>query len=120
MKRHSNKGQATIEFALLLPVFLVTIFLMLGVLTVCMKQLALSDVARSAVRVAVTADDPPTAVESLLRNTSTSSTVSENQNGIIRVEVRQPIRLAFFALPTQVVQLRASASMMREPPIVLG
>lgn len=120
MTRHNNDGQATVEFALLLPLFVASIVVMVGVLTVCMNQLALSDTARSAVRVAVTADDPPTAVQSLLRNSATSATVNEDSNGIITVEVRRPLRLAFFAMPTQWVQLRASASMMREPPIVLG
>lgn len=120
VKRPSNNGQATVEFALMLPIFVASIVFMLGVLSICINQLALNDEARSAVRTASTADNPEEAVHAFLRSNPASFSVRETDNGIISVEIRQPIRMFFFSLPLGPLQLRASASMMREPPIVLG
>jgi len=90
--------------------------LIVGVLSACLQVLALNDTARSAVRVAITADNPEQAVDAL----SFGARVTTNANGIVTVTVTQPFRLWFLHVPIASLQLHASSSMMREPPVVLG
>ena len=120
MKRHSNNDQATIEFALVLPLFMFCVLLILAVLGACLNVLALNDTARSAVRVAVTANEPQQAVQEMLQHSSTSASVYEDSNGIVTVSLSQPFKLWLVNIPIALIRIRASASMMREPPVVLG
>jgi Flp pilus assembly protein TadG len=120
VKPHSNSGQATVEFALVLPLFVACLVLIASVLSACLQVLALNDTARSAARVAITADSPEQAVDALSFGSRVSARVTTNANGIVTVTVAQPFRLWFLHVPIASLQLRASSSMMREPPIVLG
>ncbi len=120
MRPHSNRGQATVEFALVLPLFLFCVAFLFIVTQTCLSVLALNDTARSAVRAAVTADHPTEAVSTLLAESRITSEVNENENGIITVHLAEPFRVWFLSLPIHLIRLRASASMMREPPIVLS
>lgn len=54
MRRH-DAGQSTVEFALILPMFVVMLAAMLDVATLARDQLLADDVARDAARVASTA-----------------------------------------------------------------
>ena len=120
MKHRSNSGQATIEFALVLPLFMFSVLLMFAVLSACLNVLALNDVARSAARVAITAHQPEDAVQAMLQQSTIDSSVIEQPNGIITVSVSRPFRFWLVDVPVAFVRMRASASMMREPPVVLG
>ena len=120
MKLRSNSGQSTIEFAHIMPIFIACIALIVGVLSACLQVLSLNDFARSAARVAVTADDAHQAVAAMARPSGVSTSVTEQTDGIITVTSSQPFRLWFLTLPIARLQLRASCSMMREPPVVLG
>ena len=104
----------------MLPLFMFCVLLILAVLGACLNVLALNDTARSAVRVADTANEPQQAVQEMLQHSSTSASVYEDSNGIVTVSLSQPFKLWLVNVPIAFVQLRASASMMREPPVVLG
>ena len=93
---------------------------MAGVLSACLQVLALNDTARTAVRVAVTADNPEQAVDAISLGSRVNAHVATNADGVITVTAFQPFRLWFLHIPIAQLQLRASASMMREPPVVLG
>ena len=93
---------------------------MAGVLSACLQVLALNDTARSAVRVAITADDPEQAVDAASFGSGVSVRVITKANGIVTVTMARPFRLWFLRIPIASLQLRASSSMMREPPVVLG
>ena len=104
----------------MLPLFVACLMLIVGVLSACLQVLALNDTARSAVRVAITADNPEQAINALSFGSRVSARVTTNINGIVTVTVAQPFRLWFLHVPIASLQLRASSSMMREPPVVLG
>lgn len=94
--------------------------LLFGILSACLRVLALNDTARAAVRVAATADNPQEAVDALTAQQRVEATVNEEPNGILTVNASAPFTLWFIAVPIGALRLHASASMMREPPIVLG
>ena len=93
---------------------------MAGVLSACLQVLALNDTARTAVRVAVTADNPEQAVDASTFGSHITTHVTTNANGVITVTASQPFRLWFLYVPIAQLHLRAWSSMMREPPVVLG
>ena len=54
----SDRGQATVEFALLLPFFALLVACVMGVTAVCLDILRLQDTARTAARLAAVSADP--------------------------------------------------------------
>ena len=115
----SDRGQATVEFALLLPFFALLVACVLGVTAVCLDILHLQDTARTVARLAaVSADPPATAREhaaSLIPGTQV--TVRTDQGTVTvalsrRIGARVPLlRSLRFGIPWS-----ASCVMALEPP----
>lgn len=117
------RGQATVEFALVTPLVVLCAMTLLGTVGLCLDIARLDDIARNAVRSAVTADDPSRAADAVARafRVSANTTVND-RTGIVTVTVRlvRPLPVPVIGRLVPRVSLRGSASMMREPPIVLG
>ncbi len=120
-----NKGQSTVEFALILPLAVACMIFVFTAGLVVYEHLALADVSRSAVRAAITADDPAreaidfvSAVDSQIRVRTTVN----NESGLVRVslERKRHFPVPFMSRTLPYFTIRASAVMMREPTTVIG
>jgi len=116
-----NRGQATVEFALMAPLVVLCALLLLATLSVCLDTLRLNDIARSAVRSAITSDDPAdaaTAIGDLSHVTARTST--DESTGLVTVEITMKKQFPLLGRWLPSLSLHETATMMREPPLVLG
>ena len=115
-----QRGQATVEFALVAPLVFACVGLLVGTTVICLQYLSLHDVARIAARAAVVAENPSDAAQSAVTDTSIRVTTTENLSaGTITVSVTKTGGLWWM---NRIVAKRAisqSVTMMREAPIVL-
>ena len=118
--RHSSRGQATVEFALIAPMVVMCALMLVGTLSLCLSTLQLNDLARSAARSAITSDDPAVSAQQFaqLHNVKIMAIVNE-ENGLVSVEVRRAHAFPLLGRWLPRLTLRSSATMMREPPFVL-
>jgi Flp pilus assembly protein TadG len=119
--RRKCRGQATVEFALMAPLVVLCALLLLATLSVCLDTLRLNDIARSAVRSAITSDKPSdaaTAIADLSRVTAQTST--DELTGLVTVDVTMKKLFPLLGRWLPSLSLHGTATMMREPPLVLG
>ena len=120
LRRHKSAGQATVEFALIAPLVVMCALVLLGTLSLCLSTLQLQDLARTAVRSAITSDNPTdTAHDFALANNAHIVTSTNETNGLITVEVRRTHSIPIIGRWLPHLTVRSSATMMREPPFVL-
>lgn len=115
-----DRAQATVEFALVAPMFFVCAGVLITTTVVCLQFLSLHDIARTAARAAVVSDNPTQAAHDALPDSSISLRVSEHLvAGTITVTVS---RTRGFWWANRLLSSKAisqSVTMMREAPIVL-
>ena len=116
-----DNGQATVEFALMAPLVVLCVLLLLATVSVCLDTLRLNDIARSAVRSAITSDNPAEAATAiaLLSHVSATTTV-DGVTGLITVDASKKKRFPLLGRWLPSLSLHATSTMMREPPLVLG
>lgn len=120
---HGSRGQSVVEFALVLPLVAICGLVLVGFAALCLQYVVLQDTARNAVRAAITAYDPSaaaTAVAALFGTTSV--TEIDDVSHTVTVEVRKQVRIPLPVLDKLIGPrvITATATMLREPPIVLG
>jgi Flp pilus assembly protein TadG len=116
-----NRGQATVEFALMAPLVVLCALLLLATLSVCLDTLRLSDIARSAVRSAITSDNPTEAATAIADLSHASAkTTTDDLTGLITVNATMKKRFPLLGRWLPSLSLHGTATMMREPPVVLG
>lgn len=119
--RHKDQGQATVEFALMAPLVVLCALLLLATLSVCLDTLRLNDIARSAVRSAITSDNPSDAASAITDLSHVSATTTtDDLTGLITVDVTMKKRFPLLGRWLPSLLLHGTATMMREPPLVLG
>ena len=119
--RRNDNGQATVEFALMAPLVVLCALLLLATMSVCLDTLRLNDIARSAVRSAITSDNPSEAATAIALLSHVSATTTINGvTGLITVEASMKKRFPLLGRWLPSLSLHATATMMREPPLVLG
>ena len=119
--RRNDNGQATVEFALMAPLVVLCALLLLATMSVCLYTLRLNDIARSAVRSAITSDNPSEAATAIALLSHVSATTTVNGvTGLITVEASMKKRFPLLGRWLPSLSLHATATMMREPPLVLG
>ena len=119
--RRNDNGQATVEFALMAPLVVLCALLLLATMLVCLDTLRLNDIARSAVRSAITSDNPSEAATAIALLSHVSATTTINGvTGLITVEASMKKRFPLLGRWLPSLSLHATATMMREPPLVLG
>lgn len=119
--RHKGRGQATVEFALMTPLVVLCALLLLATLSVCLDTLRLNDIARNAVRSAITSDNPSDAASAIADLSGVSATTTaDDSSGLVTVEVTMKKRFPLLGRWLPSLSLHGTATMMREPPLVLG
>ena len=120
-QRHNGRGQATVEFALMAPLVVLCALLLLATLSVCLDTLRLNDIARSAVRSAITSDNPSDAATAIADLSHVSAvTITDESTGLVTVEITMKKRFPLLGRWLPSLSLHGTATMMREPPLVLG
>jgi Flp pilus assembly protein TadG len=121
IQRHNGRGQATVEFALMAPLVVLCALLLLATLSVCLDTLRLNDIARSAVRSAITSDNPSDAATAIADLSHVSAvTITDESTGLVTVEITMKKRFPLLGRWLPSLSLHGTATMMREPPLVLG
>ena len=119
--RHKGRGPATVEFALMAPLVVLCALLLVATLSVCLDTLRLNDIARSAARSAITSDNPSEAATAIAGLSLVSATTTvDDVTGLITVTASMKKRFPLLGRWLPSLSLRATATMMREPPLVLG
>jgi len=119
--RRDNRGQATVEFALMAPLVVLCALLLLATLSVCLDTLRLSDIARNAVRSAITSDNPTEAATAIAELSHVSAkTTTDDLTGLVTVDATMKKRFPLLGRWLPSLSLHGTATMMREPPLVLG
>lgn len=115
-----QRGQATVEFALVAPLVFACVGLLVGTTVMCLQYLSLHDVARVAARAAVMAEVPSNAAKSVVTDSSLQVTTTENLSaGTITVTVTRTGGLWWMNRLLSKRAISQSVTMMREAPIVL-
>lgn len=119
--RNSDKGQSTVEFALVAPLVILCASLLIGVTVVCLHVIQLNDIARTAARLAATAENPEVAAEEFADTRGVDVDVIENpSDGLISVHVSRQSRIPLLGRISKIVGVRATATIMRESPPILS
>lgn len=114
-QRKDDIGQASVEFALLLPLYVFCLALIAASAAVGLSSLRLSDTARVVARAASTADNPSQTVEGLLTNQPISHSESlDETHQFLTVTLRQKIRIPIIGIPIPVVLLSAHSTVTVE------
>jgi hypothetical protein len=103
------------------PLVVLCALFLLATLSVCLDTLRLHDIARSAVRSAITSDNPSEAATAIafLSHVSATTTV-DGVTGLITVDASKKKRFPLLGRWLPSLSLHATSTMMREPPLVLG
>jgi Flp pilus assembly protein TadG len=118
---HKDRGQATVEFALMAPLVVLCALLLLVTLSVCLDTLRLNDIARSAVRSAITSENPSDAATTIAAHSHVSAvTITDESTGLVTVNATMKKRFPLLGRWLPSLSLHGTATMMREPPLVLG
>ena len=119
--RNSDKGQSTVEFALVAPLVILCASLLIGVTVVCLHVIQLNDIARTAARLAATAEKPEVAAEEFADTRGVDVDVIENpSDGLISVHVSRQSRIPLLGRISKIVGVQATATIMRESPPILS
>lgn len=121
-KSCSNHGQATVEFALLLPLATGCLLLVVQVLIVVLGHITLHHEARVAVRAAAVAADPVAAARTAVeqRDAQTSSRVEvqvTDQLVTVYLSRPMPIAIPFLGGLWPDITMTANLTMALEPPL---
>lgn len=123
MTRHRDvdRGQATVEFALCLPLVLIVMLTMAQLVIIGLQKVRLVHTTREAARSAAIAGDPATsaarAVESL--GARDVEVVTSTDEGWVTVRVRQTFRTDIPVVGPWLpdIELEEEVTMLREPPL---
>ncbi len=114
-QRKVDSGQATLEFALLLPLFALCLCAITAATTISLTSLRLTDIVRSAARAASTSDNPHLAVESVVHGKGIvhNETIDPTQE-FLTVHLSQQVRLPLIGVPLPAFTLTAQSTVLIE------
>lgn len=118
----ASRGQATVEFALILPVVVLGVLALLDIAWLAVDQLQLMDAARNASRAAIVenVDFARVAQEnvlSVLGNTASAQVRAESGLLTVRVSRRHHFMTPLVAQVVEHLELTASSTMLMEPQV---
>ena len=110
-----DAGQATVEFALLLPLYVACIALLISSTAIGLTSVRLADTARTAARVASTAENPRSAVDSYISGPGINDDVSfDESQTFLTVHLTKKIRIPIVGLALPIVKLTAQSTVLYE------
>ena len=123
MRIHQHRdetGQATVEFALLLPLYVGCIAVLITSIGIGLSSLRLADTARVAARAASTSDNPSQTLQSFLQGQGIahSESVDATQQ-FLTVKLTKNIRIPFLGIPIPSVEMSAQSTVLLEGAPVL-
>lgn len=114
-RHRDDTGQATVEFALLLPLFISCIALIVASAAVGLSSIRLADTARVVARAASTAEEPSQTVDALLKNQQIAHSESiDDSRQFLTVTLRQKIRIPLIGIPIPAVTMTAQSTVALE------
>lgn len=118
-RQRRRRGQATVEFALVAPLFLACTLALVGTAVVCVRVVAQHDLARRAARAASVADDPCAAARASLPDDHRLR-CTVHDDGMVVVAVSSRVTVPVVGRAVTRVLPWTEVTMLREPPPVLG
>ena len=120
--RSRDQGQATVEFALLLPLAIACLLLVVQTLVVVLAQITVHHEARLAVRAAAIAADPATAAHRAVKENNPQSPSrididADEQVVTVRIIRQIPIVIPIIGSLGPGIEVRAQLTMALEPPL---
>ena len=118
-KASPDRGQATVEFALLLPFVAALAGCIVAVMAACLHLLALNDLARNCARAAAVSSDPAATAAATAQQLGGGATVTTQSDGsTVTVRVRRSfaLRVPLLGRLRLRTPLSAEATMLVEPP----
>lgn len=114
----TSRGQATVEFALVLPVVIALIALVVHITVVAIVRIETLEEARSAARSASLAEDPPSAARRSIDSDSPSTLQVTFDADTVTVVVSRHIDpyIPLVGLLTPPVEIQSRLTVAREPP----
>ena len=119
-RRKVDTGQATIEFALLLPLFALCLGLLITAIGIGLASIRLADTARLAARAASTAVNPGAVVDSIVQSADISHTeLTDSSQQFLTVALSQHLRLPLLGIPLPGYTLTAQSTVLIEAVPIL-
>ena len=118
-KASPDRGQATVEFALLLPFVAALAGCIVAMTAACIQLLALNDLARNCARAAAVSSDPAATAAATAQHLGGGATVTTHSDGsTVTVRVRRSfaLRVPLLGRLRLRTPLTAEATMLVEPP----
>lgn len=116
-----QRGQSTVEFALVAPLVVLCATVLVGITVVCLQYIQLHDVARTATRLAITADNPSQAAKDFATSQNFSAVVTDDlATGLVTVTLSRRSRIPLIGRISRTIGLTATSTMMRESPPVFS
>lgn len=116
-----QRGQSTVEFALVAPLVVLCATVLVGITVVCLQYIQLHDVARTATRLAITADNPSQAAKDFATSQNFSAVVTDDlATGLVTVTLSRRSRIPLIGRISRIIGLTATSTMMRESPPVFS
>ena len=113
--RRVDAGQATIEFALLLPLFALCIGLLISAIGIGLSSIRLADTARLAARAASTSENPGAIVDSIVHDAHISHTeLIDSSQQFLTVTLFQHLQLPFLNIRLPGYTLTAQSTVLIE------
>jgi Flp pilus assembly protein TadG len=118
-RRHARRGQATVEFALVIPVVMIMVLGLVVVAVAVRNELAVELAAREAARAAAVSADPSAASEAAARAVDLPleiATTSDGATVTVTVTHVDPVDVAIIGDLIGPITHTASVTMALEPP----
>jgi hypothetical protein len=113
----AQRGQSTIEFALVLPLFVLCASVLVSILVAGLITLRLNDYARVAARTIAASQDSEEVRQDMMKQCGCKIDVSV-KNDIVSVRADKPFAIPVVGFQLPIFQLRGDSFAMKEPVIV--
>jgi Flp pilus assembly protein TadG len=119
-QRKADSGQATVEFALLLPLFVACVAVLISCIGIGLSSLRLADTARVAARAASTSDNPSQTVQTLLQGQDiTHAESTDTTHQLLTVKLTRNVQVPLLGIPIPLLELSAQSIVLLEGAPVL-
>jgi hypothetical protein len=112
-----QRGQSTVEFALVLPLFVICVIVLVSVVAASIITLRLNDFARITARSIATSQDSEEIQQDMMERCDCTIDISIDHD-IVHVRATQPFSMPLFGRRISVLRLSGDSFVMKEPPVI--